>query len=124
SPEPIPTASMIMVDPPEHTRLRSLSSRAFTPRRVSQLEQPIRALCAEFLDPHRPDSSGGEGGFDYVQDFGARLPAMVIATLLGVPPEDQEEVRHQIDTVFHIEPGVGMINDVSLTARIALHEYL
>jgi cytochrome P450 len=123
-PEPLPTGSMIMVDPPEHTRLRSLSSRAFTPRRVSQLEQPIRELCAEFLDPQCPDANGGEGGFDYVQDFGARLPAMVIATLLGVPPEDQEEVRHQIDTVFHIEPGVGMINDVSLTARIALHEYL
>ena len=46
------TGQMIFVDPPEHTRLRALASRAFTPRRVSQLEQGIRDLCAELLDPH------------------------------------------------------------------------
>jgi cytochrome P450 len=110
---------MIFVDPPEHTRLRALASRAFTPRRVAQLEQSIRDLCAELLDPQRE-----RGEFDFVQDFGALLPARVIATLLGVPPEEREEVRHHIDLVFHIEPGVGMINDVSLSAQIWLHEYL
>ena len=52
------------------------------------------------------------------------LPARVIATLLGVPPEEREEVRHQIDQIFHIEPGVGMINDVSFSAQIWLHQYL
>jgi cytochrome P450 len=113
------TTMMIFVDPPEHTRLRSLSSRAFTPRRVSQLEPRIRELCAEMLDPHRDG-----GPFDYLQEFGALLPARVIAALLGVPPEDQDEVRHYIDQVFHIEPGVGMINDVSFSAQIWLHEYL
>jgi cytochrome P450 len=113
------TGQMIFVDPPEHTRLRSLASRAFTPRRVSQLEQSIRDLCAELLDPQRD-----RGEFDFVQDFGALLPARVIATLLGVPPEEREDVRHHIDQVFHIEPGVGMINDVSFSAQIWLHEYL
>jgi cytochrome P450 len=115
----IPVAQMIFMDPPEHTRLRALVSRAFTPRRVSALEDRIRELCADFLDPH----IGGRG-FDFVQDFGARLPAMVIASLLGVPVEDQDWARERIDTIFHIEPGVGMINDISLTAQIELNGYL
>jgi cytochrome P450 len=115
----IPVAQMIFMDPPDHTRLRGLVSRAFTPRRVSALETRIRELCAGFLDPYV-----GSGGFDFVQDFGARLPAMVIASLLGVPPADQDWAREQIDTVFHIEPGVGMINDVSFGAQIELNRYL
>jgi cytochrome P450 len=115
----IPVAQMIFMDPPDHTRLRGLVSRAFTPRRVSALEERIRELCADFLD-----AQVGNGGFDFVQDFGARLPAMVIASLLGVPIEDQEWAREQIDTVFHIEPGVGMINDISFHAQIELTNYL
>jgi cytochrome P450 len=115
----IPVAQMIFMDPPDHTKLRGLVSRAFTPRRVSALESRIRELCADFLD-----AQVGSQGFDFVQDFGARLPAMVIASLLGVPIEDQEWAREQIDTVFHIEPGVGMINDISFNAQIELTTYL
>jgi cytochrome P450 len=110
---------MIFEDPPEHTRLRALVSKAFTPRRVRDLEDRIRELCVAFLDAQE-----GEQSFDYVQDFGARLPAMVIASLLGVPLEDQEQVRHLIDTTFHIEPGVGMVNDVSVHAMVELGGYL
>jgi cytochrome P450 len=110
---------LIFMDPPDHTRLRALVSRAFTPRRVAELESRVRELCAGFLDPHRDADR-----FDFVQDFGARLPAMVIASLLGVPLGDQEWAREKIDTVFHIEPGVGMINDISLTAQIELNAYL
>jgi cytochrome P450 len=117
--EPYKTGQMIFMDPPDHTRLRALVSRAFTPRRIGQLEDRIRELCAAFLD-----RAGASGAFDYVEDFGARLPAMVIASLLGVPIEDQDRVRRLIDLVFHIEPGVGMINDVSFQARIDLHTYL
>ena len=45
------TGQMIFLDPPDHTRLRQLVSRAFTPRRVAQLEARVRELCAELLDP-------------------------------------------------------------------------
>jgi cytochrome P450 len=120
SPQTMTTGQMIFLDPPDHTRLRTLVSRAFTPRRIGALEQRIRALCVDFLD-----AAGARGGrFDYVQDFGARLPAMVIASLLGVPLEDQDRVRGLIDQIFHIEPGVGMINHVSLSAQIELHGYV
>jgi cytochrome P450 len=110
---------MIFLDPPDHGRLRTLVSRAFTPRRIDGLEPHIRELCAGLLDPHV-----GSGGFDFVQDFGAILPSMVISELLGVPDDQREEVRLAIDGTFHIEPGVGMINDTSLEARIALWEHL
>jgi cytochrome P450 len=113
------TGQMIFMDPPEHTRLRTLVSRAFTPRRVTLLEDRVRELCRDLLDPHV-----GSGGFDYVQGFGAQLPSRVISSLVGVPPEDQEEQRRHIDEMFHIEPGVGMVNDISLAAGNALHRYL
>jgi cytochrome P450 len=113
------TNMMIFEDPPDHTQLRALVSKAFTPRRVRELEERIRDLCIAFLD-----AQAGNASFDYLQDFGARLPAMVIASLLGVPLADQERVRHLIDTTFHIEPGVGMINDISITAMMELGQYL
>jgi cytochrome P450 len=117
--EPQHEGMMINLDPPEHTVLRRLVSKAFTPRRVAELEDEIRVLCARLLDAQR-----GSGGFDYVQDFGAQVPANVIAALLGVPPGDREEVRHHIDQIFHIEPGVGMVNDVSAQAAMWLIGYI
>jgi cytochrome P450 len=110
---------MIFMDPPEHDRLRQLVSRAFTPKRVAALEERVRQVCREYLDPQV-----GGGGFDYLQDFGAQLPSRIISHLLGVPPSDRPAVLELIDALFHIEPDVGMINDVSLTAGIELTRYL
>jgi cytochrome P450 len=110
---------MIFLDPPEHTGQRRLVSKAFTPRRVAELEDEIRTLCAGLLDLQQERDS-----FDYVQDFGARLPATVIATLLGVPASDREDVRHHIDGLFHIEPGVGMANEASLQSGAWLYNYI
>jgi cytochrome P450 len=113
------TGMMIFMDPPDHTALRRLVSRAFTPRRISALEDRIRDICSELLDAQQ-----GRSTFDFLQDFGAVLPSRVISTLLGVPPEDQEAQRHVVDRLFHIEPGVGMINHVSAGAGIELAVYL
>jgi cytochrome P450 len=118
-PDMAETGMMIFLDPPEHTSLRTIVSRALTPRRVTRLTDQMRAICAGLLDPHR-----GESGFDYVVDFGAQLPSRVISSLVGVPVEDQEEMRRLVDEMFHIEPGVGMANDVSMTAALALAGYL
>ncbi len=113
------TGQIIFMDPPEHTTLRSLVSRAFTPRRIADLEVHIRQECVALLD-----AVAGRSDFDFVQDFGAQLPSRVISMLVGVPPEDREAQRHNIDQTFHIEPGVGMINEISFAAQIKLHEYL
>ena len=113
------TGMMISMDPPDHSHLRALVSRAFTPRRVAALQDRVRALCAELLDRHR-----GGTGFDYVRDFAAQLPSRVISSLVGVPREDQEAQRQLVDGMFHIEPGVGMANETSSRSALALIGYL
>jgi cytochrome P450 len=90
---------MIMMDPPRHDRLRKLVSRTFTPRRVGLLETRTRELCAETLDPHL----GGDS-FDYVEECGARIPGMIIGALMGVPTEDQNDIRIWIDDMMRWDP--------------------
>jgi cytochrome P450 len=119
SPEPVATGMIIWLDPPKHTMLRKLVSRAFTPRRVSMLEDRIRDVCARLLD-----AQVGSGRFDYVQEFSAVLPPMVISSLLGVPESEQQEMRRLVDDVFHIEEGVGMANEVSMNALASLGQRL
>jgi len=113
------TNMIIFMDPPEHDSLRALVSRAFTPKRGAALEERIRDVCVSLLDPFV-----GAGEFDYVQDFGAQLPSTVISMLLGVPASERREVLHHIDTIFHIEPGVGMVNDISVRSQMWLMEYI
>jgi cytochrome P450 len=117
--EPLREPMMLMMDPPEHDRVRKLMSRAFTPARVAELEESVRALCADLLDPFV-----GTSGFDFVTEFAAIVPSMVIAQLLGVPVADREWVRETIDRRFHVEPGVGMVNDISARAHDDLAGYL
>ncbi|WP_084011390.1 cytochrome P450 [Pseudofrankia sp. DC12] len=117
-PDPLDTGLIIFMDPPAHTMMRVLVSRGFTPRRIAALEEHIRKLSAQMLDPHI-----GGSGFDYVQDFAAQLPSKVISELIGVDPADREEVREAIDATFHLDPEKGMINDISFMAQIKLHEY-
>ncbi len=117
--EPSETGLIIFMDPPKHTILRRLVSRAFTTRRVSMLEDRIRSVCADLLDPHIG------GGFDYVQDFSAILPPTIISFLLGVPEGDQERLRHVVDNVFTTdESGPGMTGDIAQQAILELLEYL
>jgi cytochrome P450 len=114
------TGLIIALDPPRHTMLRRLVSRAFTSRRVAMLEDRIRAVCADLLDPHM-----SSGSFDYVQEFSAILPPTIISFLLGVPEQDQEKLRHLVDDVFAIdESGIGMTGEVSQNAIMGLFEYL
>ena len=113
------TGQMIFLDPPEHTSLRQLVSRAFTPRRVVQAEDRARELCARMLEPLQ-----GASEFDYLADFGDHLPSLVISSLLGLPEEDQKAVRRIIDGIFHIEPGVGIVNDTSINAGYEVSKYV
>jgi cytochrome P450 len=101
-PPPDPDAElgmMIFEDPPPHDHLRRLVSRAFTPRRVAEREARIRELCVELLDPQV-----GGSGFDYVDDFAARIPSMIIGSLLGVPKADQDRLRVWGDLLMRYEP--------------------
>jgi len=118
-PDKVNFEMMIFMDPPEHTRYRRLVSKAFTPRRMALLEDDIRELCARLLD-----GLVGRSSFDYVQDFAARVPAYVIASLLGVPPEDRDMVRGWIDESFYLDPEKGMQNEVSFEAMEKVRSYV
>jgi cytochrome P450 len=103
---------MIMMDPPGHTKLRKLVSRAFTPRRVADLEPTIAALCREFLD-----EVDGEPEFDYIDKFAGLLPPTVILSLLGFPEGHAREFRALTDASLHVEEGETM-QAGSLRARL------
>src|SRR5690349_21664578 len=76
---------MIYMDPPRHTELRALVSRAFTPKRMADLEPRIREVARELLDRF-----AGTGRCDLVADYAAPLPSTVIGEAIGVPPEHLE----------------------------------
>ena len=94
---------MIMKDPPDHTRLRKLVSRAFTPRRIGDLERKIAKICNDFLD-----TVDGQDEFDYIEAFAGLLPPTVILALVGFPDGHAAEFRDRADRGLHIEDGDTM----------------
>jgi cytochrome P450 len=74
---------MLNMDPPEHTKLRALVNKGFTPRRVSALEPRLRALAGEIVGAVAP-----RGACDFVTDVAGELPSYVIAELVGIPLDD------------------------------------
>ena len=99
----MPSGVLLFEDPPVHTIHRSLLSRVFTPRRMAALEPKIREFCAHSLDP-----LVGTGGFDFVADLGAQMPMRTIGMLLGIPEQDQEAIRNQVDANLRTEAGRPM----------------
>lgn len=91
---------IIMMDPPEHDRLRTLVSRVFTPRAVTKLEPMIREVICSFLEPLDDADE-----FDIVADFSAPFPVEIISRMLGVPEGERQEIRHRLDLSLHREPG-------------------
>ena len=83
------TPTVLNSDPPVHTRLRSLLNRAFTPRAIEGLRPRIEEIAASLLD----DADASNGRFDVAGGFAQPLPIIVIAELLGVPPEDRDRFK-------------------------------
>ena len=92
--------SMLNSNPPDHTRLRTIVSKAFTPRAVAQLHPRIERIVNELLD----DLEGG-GRFDLIEKFAFPIPITVIAEMLGVPSEDMDRFEDwSNDISLVIEP--------------------
>ena len=95
--------SLLFANPPEHTRLRGLVSKAFTPRRVDKLRSGMRETIHRLLDPLEEN-----GGGDLLDALAFPLPVTVIGELLGVPPEVRHEFRKRIRaSTATLELGVG-----------------
>lgn len=87
-PERLPPPSMLGQDPPNHTRLRSLVSQAFTPRMIRRLEPRLHAIADELMT-----TALAQGEVDFVQAMTYPLPVIVIAEIIGVPAEERPQFK-------------------------------
>ncbi|MFI7600219.1 cytochrome P450 [Actinoplanes sp. NPDC049681] len=110
--------SMLTIDPPDHTRLRRLVSRAFTARRVEGLRPRVRELAEELIDPIAP-----RGHADLVADFAFPLPVAVICELLGVPFADRAFFSRQSAEMLR-PPVDAQSAALADAARQRLRDYL
>jgi len=94
---PAPDNWFIFFDPPQHTKMRALISRAFTPKSITNLEPRIREFSRELLD-----KAVVRGEIDLVTEYSAPLPMMVIAEMIGIPVEDWSRFRQWSDTILKI----------------------
>ncbi len=97
---------VVFSDPPVHTRLRKLVSKAFTPRRIRDLEPRIREIAASLMAKARKS-----GKFEVMADLANPLPVMVISEMLGIAARDYENFKHWSDVVVEsdmIPPGVPL----------------
>jgi cytochrome P450 len=115
--------SMLDRDPPDHTRLRGLVSKAFTPRVVETLRPKIQAIVGRLLDRVE-----GAGAMDLIDDFAYPLPVIVICEMLGVPVADRDRFRQWgldiargLDSVM-LPPDSEVITR-SIASRTALTQY-
>ncbi|WP_327288154.1 cytochrome P450 family protein [Streptomyces sp. NBC_01198] len=106
-------ANMLNADPPEHTRLRRLVAREFTPRRVTALQPRVQQITDELLD-----AALGEPTADLVDTLAFPLPMMVICELLGVPDLDRKAFRGWSNDFVSGTP------EAEVRAARAMSEYL
>lgn len=111
---------MLSANPPDHSRLRSLVSKAFTPRTVENLRSHILQIAGDLLDQVR-----GKGEMDLMRDFAFHLPAIVIAQMLGVPVADREQFKVWS---YHVIQAMGADatperRQAGMDAQLALAHY-
>jgi cytochrome P450 len=110
--------SFLGMDPPRHDAVRNLVSRAFTPRRVKDLEGPIRTLARHYLDTFANHSE-----CDFIAEFAGKLPMDVISEMVGVAPADRDMLRTRADRVVHREEGNSDVPPEGSAAAIKLLQY-
>jgi cholest-4-en-3-one 26-monooxygenase len=119
-PDGFPMPMMIETDAPEHFRRRRLVSEGFTPRRIRESEDGIRAVCDGIID--RVCEAGSA---DFVRDIAAPLPMIVIGDMLGVAPEDRDDLLRWSDDMLKSlgapDPGAA---DKAMMAAVEYAEYI
>ena len=110
--------SFLALDPPRHTRMRSLVGKGFTPTKVAQMEDRIRAIAVEHLEPALE-----RGSFDFIGDFAGKFPMDVISDLVGVDRADRPEIRRLADLLVHREDGVFDVPPAGMEAALTLLGY-
>jgi cytochrome P450 family 142 subfamily A polypeptide 1 len=99
-PDSGPIPMMIDMDDPEHWQRRKLVNKGFTPKRVRDSEQKIRSVCDEIID-----LVCEQGECDFVRDIAAPLPMIMIGDMLGVAPEDRDDLLRWSDDMVSAQSG-------------------
>ncbi|WP_197087849.1 cytochrome P450 [Micromonospora sp. HK10] len=97
-PAPMSPHIMLSMDPPDHTRIRGLVNRAFTPRAVNRLRPRLREIAEQLVD----DMVAAGPPVDFVSAFAAPLPALSVSEMLGVPAEDHRQLQGWMDVLMSI----------------------
>ena len=108
---------LVFRDPPDHTRLRRLVSRAFTPRAVEAWRDRITGVVDELID-----GLSERDHFDLIEDFAYPIPAVVIAEMMGVPPNDRDRFKDWSDDVMILVFGARGVGDRRARAQQGLVE--
>lgn len=111
--------SFLAMDPPDHTRMRALVSRGFTPKRVTDLAEQVERITLAHLQPALE-----RGTFDFVSDLAGLVPMDVISELIGVPAGDRDELRRLADLLVHREEGILDVPAAGVEAAIHMAVYL
>jgi cytochrome P450 len=116
--------SMLTLNPPDHTRLRGLVARAFTPGTVEALRPHVVALCDGLLDTLAERSGGGEV-VDVMRELAFPLPVAVIGELLGIPVDDRNQFQGLVRAATAILEPISDVEDLrgARSARTAMEEY-
>jgi cholest-4-en-3-one 26-monooxygenase len=113
-----PMAMMISMDDPLHARRRKLVSGGFTPRRVRAHHDTITRICTAIID--RVCTAGS---CDFVADIAAPLPLLLIADMLGFPPESYDDLLQWSDDLLQATVGKPEAMEAALTAALAFREF-
>ncbi|HLL52931.1 MAG TPA: cytochrome P450 [Myxococcaceae bacterium] len=113
---------VLLTDPPDHTRLRGLINKAFTPRLTEQLRPRIQRLVTDLLD-----EAAKKDEIDLMKDFAVPLPVTVIGELMGLPRENRHRLKEWADDVLHFMAGTRRTPEsiaTSVRALVELETYL
>ena len=111
----IPPGSILFEDPPAHDLHRSLLARLFSPKRIADIADQVRAFTVSCLDPFV-----GEPGFDFIEHLGAVMPMRVIGMLLGIPEQDQADIRRRSDSGLQLAEGTAAASAENYNADLSV----
>ena len=98
---------LLLNDPPDHTRLRTLVNKAFTPRIINRMRGRVQSLADSLLD-----KAQAKGEMDLINDYAYPVPLTIIAELLGIPTEDNERFRHWSQTFIYPHSNKGALESM------------
>ncbi|WP_329465415.1 cytochrome P450 [Streptomyces sp. NBC_01431] len=115
---------MLNMDPPEHTRVRQIVQRGFTPRAIRSLEGALRTRARGIVDAALSEANKNDGTFDFVTNIAVELPLQAIAELIGVPQEDRTKIFDWSNKMAaYDDPEYAITEEIGAEAAMELVSY-